>query len=63
MQLIELMGESGVLDSQVIGEVLGKVRDTIDSFSVNTDDDSPVGVSQEIITLDTIIEPEEVEDD
>ena len=26
-------------------------------------DDSPVGVSQEIITLDTIIEPEEVEDD
>ena len=63
MQLMELMGESGVLDSQVIGEVLGKVRDTIDSFSVNTDDDSPVGVSQEIITLDTIIEPEEVEDD
>jgi hypothetical protein len=63
MQLMELMGESGVLDSQVIGEVLGKVRDTIDSFSVDSDDDSPVGVSQEIITLDTIIEPEEVEDD
>ena len=63
MQLMELMGESGVLDSQVIGEVLGKVRDTIDSFSVDSDDDSPVGVSQEIITLDTIIEPEEVSED
>lgn len=63
MQLMELMGESGVLDSQVIGEVLGKVRDTIDSFSENTDDDSPVVHSQKIITLDTIIEPEEVEDD
>ena len=63
MQLMELMGESGVLDSQVIGEVLGKVRDTIDSFSVDSDDDSPVGLSQEIITLDTIIEPEEVSED
>jgi hypothetical protein len=57
------MGESGVLDSQVIGKVLGEVRDTIDSFSVDSDDDSPVGVSQEIITLDTIIEPEEVSED
>ena len=59
MQLMELMGESGVLDSQVIGEVLGKVRDTIDSFSVDSDDDDTVS---EILTLDTIIEPEEVLD-
>ena len=43
--------------------MLGKVRDTIDSFSVDSDDDSPVGVSQEIIALDTIIEPEEVSED
>ena len=36
MQLMELMGESGVLDSKVIGELLGTVRDTIEVFS---DDD------------------------
>ncbi len=32
MQLMELMGESGVLDSTVIGELLGSVRDTIEVF-------------------------------
>ena len=50
-------------DQRAVQTVLGKVRDTIDSFSVDSDDDSPVGVSQEIITLDTIIEPEEVSED
>jgi len=32
MQLMELMGESGVLDSTVICELLGSVRDTIEVF-------------------------------
>ena len=30
MQLLELMGQSGVLDSTVLGEILGNVRDTIE---------------------------------
>ena len=30
MELLELMGQSGVLDSAAIGQILGKVRDTID---------------------------------
>ena len=66
MQLMELMGESGVLDSQVIGKVLGEVRDTIDSFgdAVLIDNNSPVSSTPENdLTLDTIIEPEEVENE
>jgi len=33
MQLLELMGQSGVLDSTVLGEILGNVRDTIEVSS------------------------------
>ena len=66
MQLMELMGESGVLDSQVIGKVLGEVRDTIDSFgdAVLINDGTIVSSPPvKDLTLDTIIEPEEVEDE
>jgi len=33
MQLLELMGQSGVLDSTVLGQILGNVRDTIEVSS------------------------------
>ena len=39
MQLMELMGESGVLDSTVIGELLGTVRDTIEVFGEDDEEE------------------------
>ena len=39
MQLMELMGESGVLDSKVIGELLGTVRDTIEVFGEDDEEE------------------------
>jgi len=39
MQLMELMGESGVLDSNVIGELLGSVRDTIEVFGEDDEEE------------------------
>ena len=49
MQLLELMGQSGVLDSSVLGEILGNVRDTIEVSSENIveEEDGTVVVSVE----------------
>ena len=49
MQLLELMGQSGVLDSTVLGQILGSVRDTIEvsSDSIVEEEDGTVVVSVE----------------
>ncbi len=51
LELIELMRAAGVLDSEVVGEVLGKARDTIDSFGEDVEEEEvPSGsISSELI--------------
>ena len=46
MELLELMGQSGVLDSAAIGQILGKVRDTID-----VDRDDVIEVEAEVVSV------------
>ena len=46
MQLLELMGQSGVLDSTVLGQILGNVRDTIEvSSEIVEEEDGTIIVS------------------
>jgi len=55
LELLELMGQSGVLDSTAIGQILGKVRDTID---VNRDE--VVEVEAEVVSVSDESEEENV---
>jgi len=51
LELIELMRSAGVLDSSVVGEVLGKVRDTIEDFGEDVEEEEvPLGsISSELV--------------
>ena len=55
MQLLELMGQSGVLDSTVLGQILGNVRDTIEvSSEIVEEEDGTIIVSVDESEIDNV---------